>query len=223
MMTTEESIAPSRLGFWLAWVVANSIGLGVGWPLAELLGLKVANFFGWGYGELVGFLLCEGFIWATRLTVLSRLRDRKILSALDVFAWLTAEVIGWFAGRLPYDPDSLVGVTSGSILAYDSGVTLWLIFWLIRVEQPARRPASTPPQRFLGSATRVAGSLAVFLFMGIGMPLSVELGYAAAEAYDLIIGRAIAGVILGAVVGAFTGWAMLSLMKREVWKADFAA
>jgi hypothetical protein len=221
-MTVNSEHVPNRVVFWLIWVAASSIGLGVGWPLGELLGIQVAARFDWVYGEIIGFLVCEGFIWAARLTVLSRVNNQKILGIIDIFAWVVAEVIGWFGGRSPYDPESLVGITSGSILAYHLGITTWLIVWLVKVQQPARKQINSQTQRLLKSTVRVLGSLAIIAIMVLGLPLGIELGYVAAKTFGLIIGRAVAGAIIGIVAGALTGWAILSLMKQEVWKPEFA-
>ena len=220
MVLTEENTISSRVAFWWIWLTANSIGLAMGWAFGELLGLQIAQSLGWMYGEVTAFLICEGFIWLVRLGVLSRVRNTKVLSAVEIFVWITAETIGWLAGRLPYNPESLVGITTGSILAYQLGVITWLIIWLIRIQQPMRLATKPTSNRFLKSVLRIFGSLAVFIFMNTGFLLSIITGEGIADHFGLFWGRVVAGLGTGGIVGALTGWAILSLLRSDVWKMD---
>ncbi len=63
--------------FWLAWILANSIGLGLGLSLGEIIGRLVIGSMGWRFGQLLGLLVCEGCIWSARGMVLSRFQMQK--------------------------------------------------------------------------------------------------------------------------------------------------
>ena len=216
----EERRISDQTSFFISWVLANSIGLGVGWALGELLGLQVANSFGWKYGKIVGFLICEGFIWLSRWAVLSRVRELNVLSVVDIIAWLLGEALGWIVGRGSYNPDSLVGITSASVFASYSGVMVWLIIWLIRIQRPTRRTTEKLPRKLLKSALRIGKSIFIYSFWMFGMVFAITIGEKIADEYGMIIGRASSGFFQGAIIGMLTGGAMLNLMSRKIWDSD---
>jgi len=209
----------NKISFLLAWLFANSIGLGIGWAAGEVFGSKAAKSFGWILGQLAGFISCEGLIWLARGTILSRLKMVKILTTFEIFFWILGEAFGWLVASLSTpDKASLINITSATILAYFWGTFGWLIIWLVKVEAQRRRLKYTFPRNVVGVVSRVGGSILILMLFMITIPLSITLGDTIAKMSNLIIGRAVAGLSLGALIGGITGLAMISLQKWPAWE-----
>ncbi len=218
----EENIDQFKNKFLFAWLIANAIGLVMGWVLGEWSGLQVAKILGWRYGQIVGFVIFESLIWVYRWAVLYRIRAYDVLKPFDVFIWMVTELLVWFGMEssnqaASYREDSLFGIISTPILAYFLGVTGWLILWLINVQaQKAQHPRPVV-RSIISSFMRVGGSLLIFAFYVLVIPISTGIGEAVAKSFGWVIGRAVAGFLLGGLLGTITGLALLKLMKKPTW------
>lgn len=208
--------------FMFYWFAANAFGLAFGWITGEWLGLQVAGALGWGIGKVISFLFFEGSVWLFRWAVMSRLRAYDVLKPFDTFFWLTTELIIWLGieftpGDIPYREESLFGIFSVPILAYFIGVTGWLILWLVKAQIKTSRDLHSAERSFIASVKRVGGSLFVFIFFVLIMPLATSSGEAVAKLFNWMVGRAVAGVMLGGLLSLLTGSAILKLLNEPAW------
>jgi hypothetical protein len=217
-----EDIKRFKRNFLFSWFIANAIGLSFGWVIAEWLGLQVAEILGWNFGQIVGFIVFEGVVWAFRWTVLSRVRTYDTLKAFDIFFWVVTEMIVWFgiesSNRQPsYNEESLFGIVSTPILSNFLGAIGWLILWLIKTQVQKSRLPQSAGRSLIASSGRVGGSLFIFIFLVAIMPISTSAGEAMAKISNWVIGRAVAGALLGGLLSLLTGLAILSLLKTPSW------
>jgi hypothetical protein len=218
-----ENPNQTKINIWFAWLIANAIGLGLGWALGELVGIQVAETLGWRYGQMVGVVIFEGLIWMTRWAVISRIRAYDALKPIEAFFWILTELLVWFGvessrGETSYRADSLFGIISASILSYFLGVIGWLILWLIKTQAQKSQLPVKVGHSILSSFARVGGSLLIFGFFILCMPFSTAVGEAIAKSWGLVFGRAVAGILMGGMLGSITGLALLKLMIKPTWE-----
>jgi hypothetical protein len=215
-----EDINHFKRSFLFSWFVANAIGLSLGWVIGEGLGLQVSKALGWNIGQIVGLVVFEGSVWTFRWTVLSRVRAYDVLNPFEMFFWATTELIILFGmgssnSELSYHEESLFGIVSTPILANFLGVIGWLILWLIKIQ--AQKPQIPQSVGIFASFRRVGGSLLVFIFLITIMLISTDTGETVARISNWVIGRAVAGALLGGLLSLLTGLAMLRLLKVPSW------
>lgn len=206
----ENDISQTKLNFWLAWIVANSIGLGFAWSVGELIGRQVVEYSGWELGHVVGIIVFEGLLWITRGTILLRIKSYKILRPVEMFIWVITEIFGWIINESPVQEGSLMGVTSGAIFATSLGAMVWVIFWFIKIPKP--RSKSWAIQAFLWTFFGLTGGGVLIAFF---QAISLEIGVTIAKSYFPIFGMAIAGVVLGGFLGSITGLALIKLIRWQ--------
>ena len=209
----ENKTSRIRLNFWLAWVVANAIGLGFAWSLGELIGRQAAESFGWKTGQIIGIVVFEGFLWIVRAVVLLRIKSYDVLRPVEVLIWLSTEIFGWMVSEMPIQEESLMGITVGAIFATTLGAVAWIVFWFIKIPK-ARSSGSWGIQAFLWTFFGfIGGSVLITLIQ----TTSLVIGETLAKMYSPIIGMAVAGIIFGGLIGSITG---LALVKLIHWKTS---
>jgi hypothetical protein len=184
-----EELERFKKNFLLAWVIANALGVSIGWVTGEWFGLRAAAIWSWTVGQVIGFMIYEGSIWACRSTVLSRIQSYDVLKPIEVYFWVSVELILWFGMRLgggdtPYRAESLFGVVSVPIMATCIGVIGWLILWLIKMQRRKPRVQRPSGWSLLASFGWIAGSLFIYFFLVFIMPLSTSAGEAAAKFFS---------------------------------------
>jgi hypothetical protein len=210
----ENDPSPTRSQFWLAWVIANSLGFGFAWPLGETIGRFIANNTGWRTGQIIGVLIFEGFIWLARSAVLYRVKSYVTIRPLEIIIWVPVELLGWLISEAPIQQDSLMTITGGVILATSVGATMWIIFWLIRISK--RHSRSWAIKTFLITLLSMVGGSALIALIG---SISFTIVYDIARLSNPIIGMAIAGVVHGALLGLVTGYVFVKLLPWHTEKA----
>ncbi len=217
-----ESTTDFRKGFLLNWFLANAIGLSFGWVVGEWMGLQAASLLGWNFGQIIGFAIFEGSVWLFRWAVLSRIRAYDVLKPIDTVLWLAIELViglgmSLSSHELSYHKESLFGIVSLPILTNYFGVMGWLILWLTKVQAQKTRTAQSQGKSILASLGRVGGSLLIFFFLVIVMPVSTSAGEAAARISNWMLGRAVAGALMGGLLSLLTGLAILKLLRAPSW------
>ena len=206
----ENDVSPQKSHFWLAWIVANAVGLGFAWPLGEIIGQFIAADHGWKTGQIIGILVFEGFIWIVRASVISRVKSYIELRPIEVAIWLGTETIGWILSEAPFRGDNLMSITGGALFATSSGAIMWLIWCLIKI--PKRRSKTWAMQAFLWTLFGMIGGSAL---VGAFLAFSLTLGETFAEMSNPIVGMAAGGLILGGFVGIVTGMALIKLLRWQ--------
>jgi hypothetical protein len=203
----EDDISHIKVNFWLAWSIANSIGLGFAWSLGELIGSRVADVSGWKSGQLAGVIIFEGILWTFRGTILLKTKAYEVLRPIEFVVWFSTELMGWIIGEAPVLEGSLMGITLGSIFAVSLGAVMWLIFWFMKIPKP--RGKLWAVKTFL--LTFIAFIIGT-VFIAVAQTISFEIQEIISKLYFPLLGAAIAGTILGFFLGSLTGLALIKLM-----------
>lgn len=203
--------------FILAWISANAIGIGIGWPLAEYVGGRLVGALGGATALAVAAAVYELLLWSLRAVVFARVRSASLARRIDAVIMIATEIFGWVLGESFYRAHhvadgSLLRFTMGSYWAvYFSGM-LWAMLWLYRV-QSRRRQVKLPRGRaWLGSMVRITASLLVFASFVIVPVLCSELGDGLARSVGSYIGMGAEGVAFGIYMGALSGMAMTGFL-----------
>lgn len=202
-----NDVSHDKVNFWMAWSIANAIGLGLAWALGELIGRQIAELLGWKTGQLFGVVLFEGFMWLSRGIVLFRMKSYEILKPLEISIWVITELFGWIITRGATQEESLIAFTGGGIFATALGAMMWIIFWFMKIPKPRRKfwALRALLWTFVGF---FGGALLLTLFLVIALEFSNTL----AKMYSPFLGMAIAGLILGGLLGSTTGLALIRFM-----------
>jgi hypothetical protein len=206
----ENDVPPKKSHFWLAWIVANAVGLGFAWPLGEIVGRYVSSYDDWKSGQLLGIIVFEGFIWIVRAAVLFRIKSYIELKPIAMAIWLGTEIIGWILSEGLFRDDNLLSITGGVLFASLCGSIMWLIFWFIKI--PKRRSKTWAIQAFLWALLgMIGGALLLSIFLTAGLSLAEIF---AKMSYP-IVGMAAGGLILGGFIGIVTGMALIKLLRWQ--------
>ncbi|MCA9920760.1 MAG: hypothetical protein KC421_00235 [Anaerolineales bacterium] len=110
------------LNFWLAWTVANCIGVGAGWMLGELVGQ---------WNPSLSWIAFQLPIWLMRWAILTRIRDYQIWKVGEMFIWFAGEFFGYLLG-LGFQETGSNWLTAGPIFGLTTGAGMWFLFWSVR-------------------------------------------------------------------------------------------
>ncbi|MFZ5857493.1 MAG: hypothetical protein ACOYZ6_11735 [Chloroflexota bacterium] len=217
-----EDAREFRKSFLITWIIANAFGVSIGWAVGEWFGIQVASILGWKLGQIIGFAIYEGSIWVCRIMILKRIRTFDALKPFDTFFWLSTELIIGFGmqlggGEPSYREASLLGIVSLPILSTWIGVIGWLIIWLIHTQMQKPRIQLSATRSLIASLGRAGGSLLIFFFLVVVMPVSTYAGEAVARISNWMLGRVVAGAVLGGLLSLLTGSAILRLMNAPKW------
>jgi len=219
MEMENENLNLTKMNIWFFWVIANAVGLGMGWAMGEWIGLQVAESFGWRFGQIVGVMIFEAMVWVTRWVVVSRIHVYDVLKPIEALVWIMAEMIVFFGlsvsnAETTYRADSLIGIVSAPILVYFTGIIGWLILWLTKVQmQKPPRPVNTGKSLLLSFA-RAVGSLLIFAAFILTWTFGIVTGNTVAKSLGWIIARAVSGGLIGGLLGSITGMALLGLIDK---------
>jgi hypothetical protein len=150
--------------FWLMWVIANSLGLALGWAVGETLGQLVGKTINWPLGITVAWAIFEAATWLMRGIVLFRTRELSAWRPIDTTIWLIAESAGWLFGEGLNEVVGPVWATSGAIWGTLMGAGLLITIWFIKQPKPRTRwwPLAASIWTFFGLAV---GSLFISVAM----------------------------------------------------------
>src|SRR5512138_143919 len=200
-----------KVNFWFLWLAANALALGIGLPLGETVGRSYIQGHGMFTAEIIASLVCEAFLWAARIAVLSRFRMQGMFKRLDAFVWPINEfswlVMGLFATsfnarQLAPSDQTAFGLTGMVLFASVCGATFWLMFRVMRIPHKSSR------LRFLKMFLLALGC---FLLATVGnaglMVLGLQIGEAFLKDYGYQTALLATGLAFGTMIGSVTDFA----------------
>lgn len=187
------------VNFWLAWTVANCIGVAAGWMLGEFVGQWYPS---------LSWIAFQLPVWLMRWAVLSRFSHYQLLNLLDLLIWLTSEAFGYLIG-LGIQESGSNWLTGGPIFGLTTGAGVWFLFW--SVQQVKSRGKRWFLYAFFWAFT---GMFLVNIFISIGLVVSLELGELIDQFSIPNLAWGISGAALGLFVGATTGLAMTGFLRK---------
>ncbi len=208
-----------KVNFWLIWVLTNALALALGLTIGEITGRSYIASHGLLTGQIIGSLICEAFIWAARVGILSRFHMERMFKQLDAFLWPINE-IAWLAmdlavtasQKVQHVPDSrtVFGATGAVLLSASTGTVLWLVFSLMRI--PRKQTRFRFLKMFLlALAGFVLGTFAAVLLLGLGLAVGEDILVRFGFQWGLIA----AGLACGGLIGAMTGFVWVDWLQPQ--------
>ena len=201
------SISQRKSYFGIAWLIANSVGFGLAWPLGEWVGQQAAGILSWGIGQITGLVVFEVILWSARALVLSRTQAYEALKPLEILIWFGTEIMGWVVGEATMNKDFISPVTIGAVFASILGALGWLVVWFIKV--PKKKNKFWAIEAFFGTLFALLGGSVLF---GSIMALSLVVAETIAKTNLPLAGMAVAGILLGVLIGTVTALALIQVI-----------
>lgn len=187
-------------------MIANILGLSIGWVLGEYFGQLALKSINKTIGIITAAFVFELAVWIARLLPSKYFENQRPLRMIDTFIWLGIELFGWVVFSFIESDTALL--TAEVVFLTSMGVSFWIIFSAFGLL--GREKQINPTNWFAKAFLYALGGFVLGnIFVSFVTTTAISINYSLGK-INLFLGLGTGGAFMGLFFGAVTGWILVA-------------